>query len=78
MTTTDHAASGNLCDGRRLITVPQAAMMLGISERHLRNEIAAGRMPGHRMGEYRGVIKIVHPDGINAYLAATAIGPSAA
>lgn len=74
MTTTTPTSIGDLGDGRRLITVPQAAVMLGISERHLRNEIAAERMPCHRMG----VIKILYPDGINAYLNATASGPAVA
>lgn len=72
---------GNLGDGRRLLDVADAAIMLGICERHLRSEIAEGRMPHRRLGGSKGVggrIKILYPDDIETYLDAAAAGPAAA
>lgn len=70
------ARPGDLRDGRRLVDVAEAACMLGVSERHLRSEMALGRMPHRRLGGSDGLggrVKILLPDDINAYLAATAV-----
>lgn len=77
----NQVAKGDLGDGRRLIDVPEAAMRLGVGERHLRSEISAGRMPHRRIGGQGGMhgrIKILVPDDLDAYLQVTAAGPSAA
>jgi hypothetical protein len=73
--------AGDLGDGRRLIDVQEAATRLGICERHLRSEIALGRMPHRRLGGHggaRGRIKILFPDDFDRYLGDASAGPEAA
>ncbi|WP_091322908.1 helix-turn-helix domain-containing protein [Geodermatophilus ruber] len=77
----DQIEPGDLGNGRRLIDVAEAAQRLGICERHLRSEIALGRMPHRRLGGKggaRGRIKVLFPDDVDAYLREAAAGPAAA
>ncbi len=78
---TNHVEPGDLGDGRRLLDVAEAALRLGVCERHLRSEIAVGRMPHRRLGGQdgaRGRVKILYPDDLDAYLRASLSGPEAA
>lgn len=46
------------------LTVPQAARRLGVSARHVRNEAAAGRIPGAILAPGRWLIPAASLDAI--------------
>lgn len=57
-----------LPDGRRLIAVPAAAPLLGVSARTLWTLIHRGDCPHRRIS---GRVYLLYPDDLDAYLAAS-------
>lgn len=70
---TTSPVKGTLPDGRRMLTIKEAAAMLGMSYWTLLDEIKAGQVP-HRKGKER-VLKMLWPDDIEAYLDLMRQGP---
>jgi hypothetical protein len=73
--------AGDLGNGRRLINVKEAALRMNVSERHLRSEIASGRITHRRLGGRGGsggCIRFLFPDDVLAYIDGTVAGPAAA